>query len=154
MLRQPARGGVAVLGCRRERVLRRKPVVDGDDEAADAVREAPADAVVRVEVADDPPAAVEVHEHGERCSADRRVDADRDLARGSRDGSVLDPRDGLGLTGESHHAEDQLAGLGDGHLVELRPSHARKLVEDGFGLRIERHRTPPSVRPRAGLPVT
>src|SRR6266566_5063621 len=52
-----------VAAGRRELVLRRQPVVDGDDGDARLGRDLPALDVVRVEIADHPAAAVVVHEH-------------------------------------------------------------------------------------------
>ena len=64
--RHPADGGQAVVDGGRERVLGRQPVVDGDDRDAAGRGQGADGAVVGVEVADDPAAAVEVHEHRPR----------------------------------------------------------------------------------------
>jgi hypothetical protein len=73
-------------------VLRGEAVVDGDDPAGCPGGERPAHHVVRLEVADDPAAAVEEHEAAERLGV-RRVDPDRHLAVGTRQAPVLDARD-------------------------------------------------------------
>src|SRR4030095_7165776 len=54
----PARPPPRVVDGRRELVLRRQPIVDGDDRDARFGRDLPALDIVRVEVADHPPARV------------------------------------------------------------------------------------------------
>ena len=65
-LGHPAHGRHAVVDRRRERMLGRQPIVDGHDRHAAGGREGADGAVMGLEVADDPAAAVEVHEHGPR----------------------------------------------------------------------------------------
>jgi len=77
-------------------MLRREPIVDAHDDGARRVRQPPADAVVRLEVHHDEPAAVEVHDHRGRGRGVRVVHPDRDLARGAGDRSILDDVDRLG----------------------------------------------------------
>ena len=57
---RPARRGERVVGRRGEAVLRREPVADVQHDGARGVGERPADAVVRVDRAEQPAAAVEV----------------------------------------------------------------------------------------------
>ncbi len=64
VVRNPARGSDGILGGGRELVLRRQPVVDGDDDCARRVGERAADLVVAVEVADHPAPAMEEDERG------------------------------------------------------------------------------------------
>ena len=65
----PARGGVGVFDGRGEAVLRRHAVVDRHHRAARAVGQLAAQRVMRVEIADDPAAAVVVDQHRQRARA-------------------------------------------------------------------------------------
>src|SRR2546430_2350838 len=91
------------------------------------------------------PSAFSRHERGEGAGPSGGGGGDGEGARGRGPFSVLDRGDARGLAGETRHAEDQLAGLRHRHLVELRPSRGRELIDDGFGLRIERHGSSPLV---------
>jgi len=71
-------------------VLWGEAVVGRDDNAAGLVRQVAAETVVGVEVAENPPASVEIQKHGEGRGAERRVDAEWDFAARSGDAKVLD----------------------------------------------------------------
>src|SRR5690606_34754620 len=58
----PRSGDDAIVERRGKRVLGREPIVDREHGAARAIRELPAERIVRVDVADRPAAAMEVHE--------------------------------------------------------------------------------------------
>ena len=109
----PARGGDAVVHRGREAVLRAHAVVHRHHRAAGGVGQLAAQRVVRVQVADDPAAAVVVHQHRRRALALRRglrvVQAQRDRAVRA-----------VGL---------QVAGLGDRRRVGLR--HRAALAVEG-----------------------
>ncbi len=79
--RRPLGRGITVFGCGGELRFRGEAVVDGDDDAVGALRELAAGRVVAVEAAENEAAAVEEDEARlARGAADRRVDADGDLA--------------------------------------------------------------------------
>ena len=78
-------------------MLRREPVVDRDDAARRPRCEAAADRIVRVEAADDPAAAVQPDERGQRLVALRPVHAHADRAGRPRDEAFLDRLDVVGL---------------------------------------------------------
>ena len=65
---RPAGGGERVVGGGREASLGREAVADVEDDGARGVRERPADAVVRVDRAEQPAAAVEVDDERQRVS--------------------------------------------------------------------------------------
>src|SRR5439155_12531733 len=96
------------------------------------------EAVVRLEAADHPAAAVEVDEHREGRAARGRVDADGDLAARAGDGAVLDPGDRLALAGGGGEGGDRGARLLDRELVEA--AHGRRhLLEQRLGFGVKRH---------------
>ena len=68
VLAKPRDDRVRVLHAGREPVLGRETVVDRDDDAAGRVADRAAHAVVGVEVADHPPAAVEERDDGRRTA--------------------------------------------------------------------------------------
>ena len=133
----PDGGGVAVLVGGGEAVFGREAVVHGDEDAARAGGQLAAGHVRRVEVADDPAAAVEPDEQGQALGLDGAVDAHGDVARGAGDGAVLDARhlragDGGG----------QAVGLahGPGILrVDGRGAERGELVKHHLRLGMERH---------------
>src|SRR5947209_4097974 len=88
--RDPPGGRVRVLGRRGERMLGREAVIDRGDQAAGAIRQEPADSVVRLEVADHPATAVEEDEDGERPPPFGYVEAQRDVAGRPRADAILD----------------------------------------------------------------
>ena len=71
---RPVQHGNRVVDRCRPRVLGREPVVDGKHACRGASREPPAGAIVGVEAADRPTAAVEVDDHGKRAG-ERTVEA-------------------------------------------------------------------------------
>ena len=87
----PARRGDGVVVRGRERVLGREAVIEREDDDARAVREGPTEAVVRVDRAYDPPAAVEVDDGGGAVGgrAGRRIDASAARAGRPREGAVV-----------------------------------------------------------------
>ncbi len=143
MVGRPPRRGVGVVGGRGPRVLGSEAVVDRHHDRAHRVGQATAPTVVAVQVADDPPAAVEVHDAGLRAVTDERpVDPDRDRPVGTRDRRVLHPSDGF-------YVRDLRERLGEPARLGGRRDrvHAReRLLEDldeGRRSRIDRHRRRP-----------
>ena len=65
----PGEGGERILGGHGKAVLRRTAVVDRDQRTAGGVGQQPAKGVVRLKIADDPAAAVVVHQHRQRAAA-------------------------------------------------------------------------------------
>ena len=90
MLGEPADRGDAILEARRELVLRRQAIVDARDQEAARLGEPPADAVMGVEAADHPAAAVDVDQAGRRPRGARVVQADADRPARARDLVVVD----------------------------------------------------------------
>ena len=95
-----------------------------------------------VEIADDETAAVEIDERGQRLGrgVDGRVAAVGQGAGGPGQFAVLDAADrhvlGVGRLRERRYA---LAGLGRGHLPDLRPAGGDQNIEQILRVRIERH---------------
>jgi hypothetical protein len=126
-------------------VLRRQAVVDGDDRNTRLGRDLPALDVVRVEVADDPAAAVEIDEHRKRRAGRHTggsVDPQRDRPAGPVGGEVFDRADlrrcrRRGRTGLA----EQLSGvLGRQRVVGGTPRLDDK-IDHFLGLGIEGHGT-------------
>ena len=92
VLRDPVERRRGVLGGRGVGVFGREPVIHRDDEAIGGVRQAPAEGIVALQIADHETAAVIVDEDGQRgiVGAARGVEANRNIA--GRDRSVFDPR--------------------------------------------------------------
>ena len=88
-----------------KRILRGKAVVERKHNAFGSARERAAHRVVRVEVADDPAAAMHIKECGQRALRRRRVQPIRDLAAGTRQPPVLDERDIFELTRQRRRAQ-------------------------------------------------
>src|SRR6185503_20734084 len=95
---------------------------DGDDPATAFIGELAADPVMRLEVADDEAAAVEINEHRQWIGAgrDRGVDADRNFATRTRNPSVLDFADRNVLRADQlHHGDEHRAAFGGRKLEHL-----------------------------------
>jgi hypothetical protein len=137
VLADPSIGGETVLHRGGELGLRRQAIVDGHHDDPGAVGDARAEAVMRLEIALHPAAAVEVHQGGARAAAGHRVvDAGGDGARGARDLHVLDAREGGGrLVHQADHGAQLLAQLGQWW---VDAGHADRLHElaDELGLRV------------------
>ena len=71
---RPVRGRQGVVEPGRERVLGREPVVDRQDRTAALDGQSPREVVVRVEIADHPPSAVEVDEEPEPVVIARAIE--------------------------------------------------------------------------------
>ena len=80
---------------RGERMLRRLPVMRGNDDGLGGVGERAGRRVVGIQIGKDPPAAVDVQDDRERAFPFWRVDADRNVAAGTNDGLVLHTGDRL-----------------------------------------------------------
>ena len=138
---RPQQRGVAVLDGNREPELGRTAIVSGDDHATAVVRDAATGAVVRVEIAEHPPAAVEKHHDRSGLVGRRPVHAHRDLAAVDRDRVVGDVVDRFGL-GDGHTGH----GRGDRdacfvavlRLVEAR-EHRVHHVDQCFSRGVESH---------------
>ena len=89
---KPAIRGEAIVDGGRELVLGRQSIIDRNDDRAGTQREPRAQAVVRLEIALHPAAAVEVRDHRARRRTDTRgvVDPPGNRARRSGNGDVLD----------------------------------------------------------------
>jgi hypothetical protein len=143
VLDDPGEDGQAVLERSRRTVLGREPVVHRHDDAPGASGQQAARGVGRLEVADDPAAAVEPDEqppvgpHG----LGRRVHADGHVAVGAGHGAVVDPLD---LDQRLHHRQPAVepTGVGEGQVGEGRAPGRGHPVEQLLHLRVERHRTP------------
>jgi len=107
----PLRREIGVLDGTRERVFRAAPIVHGDDDAVTLVGERPCDAVVCVEVADDPATAVEVDGRGKRFAGGRVVDSNADVPRVRRNFSLLDRSDRFGFHVGGEKPAQQRPGL-------------------------------------------
>src|SRR5579875_2803150 len=90
VLRHPLRRRIAIFRRGREFVFGREPVIDGDHDATRSICQAAADAIVCVQVADHPAAAMKKDQRRERPIALRRVDATGYLTRRAGNGAVLD----------------------------------------------------------------
>ena len=135
----PVERGPGVVARRRARVLGRQAVVDRDDDDAGPGAELPAQRVVAVEVADDPPAAVVVDEAAGHALPAGAVHPDRYRAIGPGDGPVLHRSD-LGLAGSGHR--ERLAGLTHlrGRLLgERRRLQQGERIQDDLDLRVDGH---------------
>ena len=129
MLGDPRRRGVAIVGRRGVFVLGRQAIVNGhDDRVAELGQQLLAGAVVRFDVADDPPAAVEEDEHRQVVTFGG-VDADRDVAGGAGHGAIED--DGRLGGAELHHREafDHRAGFLGRLFGDVGAAGFRKLVK-------------------------
>ena len=80
LLGYPERRRVAVVHRSRKTMLRRAPVLHGDDAAGGRSREPPAEPVSALERSEDPPAAGEVDDPGPRGGQRRAVETCRQLA--------------------------------------------------------------------------
>ena len=120
-------------------MLGRQAVVDGhDDRVAELGQQLLAGAVVRLDVAHDPPAAVEEDEH-RQVVAFGGVDADRDVAGGTGHGAVEDHR--RLRRAELHHREalDHRAGFLGGLFGDVGAAGFRKLVKQHLCGRVNWH---------------
>ena len=142
--RHPQQSRVGVLDRRRVLELGREPVVHRRDRAAGRVDDGPADAVVGVEVADHPAAAVVEDQHRMRADAGGLVHAHRDLAAGDRH-AMIGHRGHLLERAERGGARAHgLAGFRRGGVLERLQVERGEGVDDLPGLRIEWHvRLPP-----------
>ena len=143
---EPAVGRQAVLDRGRELVLGRQPVVDGHDERAGALGQPRAQAVMRLEVALHPAAAVKVrHGRQQRPRGGRGVDARRNLARRARNADVLDAgQRRRRLVHQRHHRAQLLAQLGQRRKVARHADGFDELPHDlGLGI----HRAAPPADP-------
>ena len=137
-LRGPAGGGVAVLEPHGELVLRREPVFDGDDDAAARLRDAAGHRFARIDGADHPPAAVEVHDDRERPRTVGNKDPHRHVAVGTFDRPVLHPRHVRPW--HTRRRVDGGAALLDSRCSAARGRHSLgERAGDGFGLWVQRH---------------
>ena len=148
MLRGPAehriaivrRGGVAVFGS--------EPIVHVDDDAAGLDRKEPAEAVVLLEIAEDPAAAVEVEEDRGAFGLSRTIDAKRDGAAWTFEGMV----DGLKHRDGRRGVADPPCVTAPADLVDRQRCHIgqRRLLarfEDCDRFRVERHEGTSSRKP-------
>ncbi|MBP2018155.1 hypothetical protein J2Z79_001554 [Symbiobacterium terraclitae] len=152
VLGHPGGRGVAVLGRRRELVLRGHPVVHRDHHRPGAVRQQGAGRVDRVRAADHPAAAVEVEEYGERPLARRRIDADGNRTCRARNRPVHQARHRFRLAPERCQLLGHPPGLCRRHLVERGATSLGQLLQERLNLSVQRHQSPllsPSVARRA-----
>src|SRR5438132_2886999 len=135
----PAIRRQAVLDRGRELVLGRQPIVDGHDEHTRVLGQPRAEAVMRLEIALNPAAAVEVRDGGlRRLRGARGVDARGNLARGPGNTNVLDTRQRRrGPVHQRHHHAELLAQLGQ---RRKEPRHADRFDEFADDLRLRIHR--------------
>ncbi len=121
-------------------MLRREAVVDRDDAAEAAVREAAREVVMAVEIADHETAAVIEHETRQHrgVRAQRGVDADGDVAGGARNIAVLDAADRRLAAAEDAGAHRGARRLRP-DLVQFGQLQRRHLVEDVADMDVEGH---------------
>ncbi len=144
MVARPGHGPAGVVHGGRVRVLRGQPVVDRQDAEAAPVGERAAQVVVRVEVTEDPAAAVEPHEQAAAARPVRAVEAgadavglevadlgDRFRAR-AQQGGPLGPRIGWRQLVDRRQPEGGDAGEQLGRLAMQR--HAATLASIGSSL--------------------
>src|SRR5437867_4151193 len=140
--RDPPRGRPRVVDRGRELVLRRQTIVDVDDADARARRELSAEHVVRLDVADDPAAAVEEDERGQhrrRRHTFRTIETHGDRSRRTAGRQILHRSDlrrrrrGCGARVAEH-----LARVLRRELMVGRAPRLDDEVNDGLRLRIER----------------
>ncbi len=145
----PGGGGVAVVDGGGEAVLGGEAVADAHHHGPRAAAQGPARPVVGVDVADHPPAPVEVgHEWG-GAGPRRAVDADGDRAGRSGDRAVLDVFLGTGRAGRVECPQagpEQAPEGGGGELREVDGAGRRHLVDDRPGGGFERHLVPSGPR--------
>src|SRR6266446_10026973 len=104
------------------------------------MREFAAGDVVRLDIADHPSTAMEVHESPEGAAPRGRVDSDWNLAGGTGDFAVLGLRNFLRLTAKRlEHGIDSSPRLRRRHRMERLGARRRGLVEDSLHLGIELH---------------
>ena len=134
-------------------MLGRQPVVDGDDDGVAQLRQQLlAGAVVGIDVAHDPTAAVVVDDD-RQVVALSGVDTDGDLAGGAGNGAVFDAG-GFGRAGlEGGEAGDGGAGFVGGLFVEFGSAGGGELVEEALNLRIDGHGESFRVASRVGARI-
>jgi len=140
VLGHPLGRGEAILDPGGKLVLGREPVVDRNGDASDLVGERAAWRVVRIEIADDPSAAMKENQHRERPTALRRIDANRN--RTGRPGNlpILDLENFFDfLRRHLEHFAGQAARVGRRERMNLRARRGGDLIEQYFYLRVERH---------------
>src|ERR1039457_1421319 len=140
VLGDPAHRRVAVVDRRREPVLGGQPVTSHDDQRAGGVGQAAADAVGRVDGAEDPAAAEEIEQRGQRPLAGGPVQPQRQLAAGPGDLQIGDLVDGLRLAPPGPgRGKVGGPGVGERHGVERRNVVTLALVAYRLQLRVEGH---------------
>ena len=137
---EPADRGGHVVELIGVAVLRREAIGERDDHAVGRDGDPSAQVVVRLEVAECPAAAVQVHEDRPRQAALGAVDADRKRAVGRRDGRVPDGAGRLLRAGEQACAlvVDLAPALGR-HRAPRRNPRLTDALEDGCRVRVESH---------------
>ena len=130
-------GGDGVL------VLGGEAVVDARHDRSRGIGERAADAVMRLDVADHPAAAMEVDVGGEGPATRRGIAPHGDCPAVDGHPVIVDARDVLHRAERGGARAHALAGLGRGHLLRGRQAERRRCVEDLLGLRIEWHGASP-----------
>ncbi len=142
----PQLGGVFrdILGCReavvqrgRIPVFRSAPVRDRHNQGVRGDAQSPAKRVVRVQVAENPAAAVKIHDDGQRRRGRRGIKAH---GHGVRDRPVLDTRYDGPLAKQAGQTGEHLTPFRGGHLVPAGSIAFPECVEKLLDLRVQRHR--------------
>ena len=118
---------------------RRQPIFERDHAATARIGEQPAQTLMRIEIADDEAAAVEIDEHRQRLGhgVDRRVAAIGEGSRGPRPAAVLDAADRhvLGVR-RLRECRYPLPCLGRAHLPDFRPAGGNQQIEEILRVRM------------------
>jgi len=133
MFHSPLDGRKRIIHCRREDMLRRQAIIHRKHHTVDVPAKEARQVFCAVQIADDPPAAVQEDEQGISCSFAGIVDPRRDLPGRPRDGQLPDG---------FHFFEDPADVLEQGKaLVKIEPRLGRRdLIKGDF----PQHHLPPA----------
>ena len=140
LARHPAIGGECIVHRGREFVLRRQPVIDRHDGAPRARAEIAAGEIVAFQAADDPAAAMVIHDCRQqaRHGARRPVNADAGRAGGTGQGAIEDGAHRRGVAAQQlHEGVVVLARLDHTHRVRGGLAAEGEQLQEPLGATIE-----------------